>query len=73
MDLATRAKINYFKTATLQRWEFRDIRKFCIKEYCNMWKSKKPSERDKVYSENMEYYKEFAKVARKRLKDMGVA
>ena len=73
MDLATRAKVNYFKTATLQKWEFRDIRKFCIREYRNMWKSKKSSERDKAYSENMEYYKEVAKVAKLRLKDMGVA
>ena len=73
MDLATRTKINYFKTATLQKWEFKSIRKFCIKEYRNMWKSKKPSERDKAYSETMDYYKEVAKVAKVRLKDIGVA
>ena len=73
MDLATRTKINYFKTATLQKWEFKSIRRFCIREYRNMWKSKKSSERDRAYNATMEYYKEVAKVAKLRLKDMGVA
>lgn len=73
MDLATRTKINYFKTATLQKWEFNSIRRFCISKYRNMWKSKKKSERDKAYSATMEYYKEVAKVVKVRLKDMGVA
>lgn len=73
MDLMARAKINYFKTATLQKWEFKKLRKFCISEYRNMWKFKKPSERDKAYSEMMDYYKAVAKVAKNRIKEMGVA
>ena len=73
MDLMARTKINYFKTATLQKWEFTNIRKFCISEYLNMWKFKKPSERDRAYSEMMDYYKEVAKVAKNRIKEMEVA
>lgn len=73
MDLMARAKINYFKTATLQKWEFKSIRRFCISEYRNMWKFKKPSERDKAYSAMMDYYKAVAKVAKNRIKEMEVA
>ena len=68
MDLATRAKINFFKSAVLGAWELTNIYEFAKSEFVRMCKSKRQSKRDRVYSDTMEYYKEVARIAKGRLK-----
>lgn len=63
MTLATRAKIEWFKSADLKMWEFKSIYEFAKKEV----------EQSKKASDDLEYYRELVKVAQSRLESAEVA
>ena len=63
MTLATRAKIEWFKSADLKMWEFKSIYEFAQKEV----------EQSKKASDDLEYYRELVKVAQSRLESAEVA
>ena len=67
MNLETRAKIEWFKSADLKAWEFQNIYEFTKKEVANLQKVKNPN---KNTSDDIEYYSEVAKVAQNRLKKL---
>ncbi len=73
MDLATRARVNSFKNVDMPYFELKRIYKFCVAEYRNLWRYKKSNVCDKAHSDTMDYYKEIAKITKKRLKNMEVA
>ena len=54
MTLATRAKIEWFKSADLKMWEFKSIYEFAKKEVKQMSMLKNPS---KKASDDLEYYR----------------